>query len=275
MKHKVLFWSVMGISMIAGGVLTGIGASMGGFDSPKEEFKVYSDERSSSEYANIQNLEFDLAACDVTIKEGDEFSISGTGVISEIVDNGETWHVYSPRRKWYQWIKYQWINRGDSGEVTVTLPSEKQFEDVEISFAAAEMDLSKLSAKNLEISGGAGSATIDTLFVTEDLDLSIGAGELIVKSGEISGEHNISCGAGEMDLSLQKLEGDMDVSCGMGEINLTLPGAKWDYAFEYNAVMGSIQIAEKEGGSLTTERERALADIDLSCNMGAINVDFQ
>lgn len=273
MKHKVLFWSIMGISMVAGGVLTGIGASMGGFEIPKEEFTVYSDEISSSEYADIQNLEFDLAACDVTIKEGDEFSISGTNIHSEIVDHGETWRISSPKKKWYQWIKYQWINRGDSGEVTVTLPSEKQFEDIEISFAAAELNAEKLSAKNLEISGGAGSATIDTLLVTEELDLSVGAGQLIVKSGEISGQHDISCGAGEMDLNLSKLQGDVDVSCGMGAINLILPGAKGDYSFDYDAIMGSVQVAD--GGTPIAESGGSLANLDLSCGMGAINVDFQ
>lgn len=270
MKHKVLFWSMLGISLVAGAVLTGVGASMGGLELPEEErIMVHTDKNLSSEYANIQNLEFDLSACDVTIEEGDAFSISGTGVISEIVDNGETWHVYSPRRKWYRWF-----GKWKGGEVTVTLPSEKQFEDVEISFAAAEIDLSKLSAKNLELEGGAGAATIDTLLVTEDLELAIGAGQLIVKSGEISGEHSISCGAGEMDLNLQKLEGDMDVSCGMGEINLTLPGAKQDYTFNNSAVMGSVEIEDKEQGALTAGTGN-LADIDLSCGMGAINVDFQ
>lgn len=274
MKHKVLFWSVMGISIIGGSVLTGIGVSMGGLDDLKEEYiTVDPDQYLSSDYADIENLKFDLAACDVTLKEGDEYSISGTGVMSEITDHGETWHVYSPKRKWYRWFR-NWRN-WDKGEVTITLPSEKQFEDVDISFAAAEIDLEKLSAKNVELSGGAGSATIDTLLVTEDLDLSVGAGQINVMSGELSGDQSISCGAGEMTLKLQKLQGDTDVSCGMGEINLTLPGAKRDYSFEHSVVMGSIQIADKEEGSLRAEGESALAEIDLSCGMGTINVDFQ
>lgn len=271
MKHKVLFWSMMGVSLLAGGVLLGVGISMGGMEYLEEEHTVtvHSDEHLSTEYANVENLEIDLAACDVTMKEGEDFSISGKNIISEITDNGETWHVYSPRKKWYKWFR-----KGRAGEVTVTLPSEKQFEDVEISFAAAEVDIEKLSARNLEIEGGAGSATIDKLLVTEELDLGVGAGQLIVKSGEISGEHSISCGAGEMDLALQKLEGDMDVSCGMGEINLTLPGAKKDYTFNHSAVMGSVNIEAGEQGGLTTGTG-SLADIDLSCGMGAINVDFQ
>lgn len=272
MKHKVLFWSVMGISIVAGSVLAGIGVSMGGLDDLKEEhITIHPNQYLSSDYADIENLKFDLTACDVTLKEGDEYSISGTGVMSEIVDHGETWRVYSPKRKWYRWFR----NWNEKREVTITIPSEKQFEDVDISFAAAEIDLEKLSAKTLDLSGGAGSANIDTLLVTEDLDLSVGAGEVNVLSGELNGEQSISCGAGEMNLKLQKLQGDMDVSCGMGEINLTLPGAKRDYTFDHDVVMGSIQIEDKEEGSLRAEGEDALADIDLSCGMGAIHVNFQ
>lgn len=272
MKHKILFWGTMGISIVVGGMLIGVGGAMGGFDLPKEEqFVIHSDDSASTgKYDAVKNLEFELSACDVEIKAGSEFGISGKGVVSEVIDDGETWHIYSPKRKWYRWFK----NRG-GGEVTVTLPAGRQFEDLELSFAAADLDAEELNAKSVEISGGAGSMTINSLAVAEDLDLSIGAGEFTVESAKLSGDSSITCGAGELNLHLEQLSGDVDAGCGMGEMNLFLPGARGDYGFNNEAFMGSVQVENKEGRVLTSEGEEVMANLDLSCGMGALNVSFQ
>lgn len=286
MKHKGLFWGIMGISFVVGCVLVALGVAMGGTlgnvsdfwdlgeeDSVQIEENIMDDTEimKSFEDINVKNLDFDLSACDVTIIEGDQFSVSGSKIESSFREDedGQTWYLRSPKRKWYHWL----TNRA-GGEWTITLPRDHQFETVNINFAAADMDIEKLSAKTLTLKGGAGDATIEKLTVSESVNLTVGAGEIDVVSGDITGTSRIKCGAGEMSLNLTRLAGEMTADCGMGEIDFVLPGAREDYSISTKTGMGSIDVDGESGKRLATDGN-TLATLDLTCGMGEIQVDFE
>lgn len=275
----------MGVSIVVGGVLVVLGMTMGGqlgntsdiWEIDKhgntntvrvEGHSVGSNGASEDEFKNIKNLDFQLAAGDVTITEGDCFSVSGTSINSYISDDGQTWHLESPKpRKWYSWL----YRRG--GEWEITLPRNCQFDQVTLNFAAAEVDIAFISAEKLTIQGAAGEANIQHMIARKSVDLTIGAGSLEVENGELDGDSRIKCGAGSMDLTLSRLVGSMDADCGMGTIDLTLPGTRGQYNIASQAGMGQVQIEHNNEDHHQAGAE-ILADLDLKCGMGEIEVEF-
>ncbi|MDE6852204.1 MAG: DUF4097 domain-containing protein [Lachnospiraceae bacterium] len=286
MKHKGLFWGIMGVSLLVGGVLVVLGMTMGGqlgnasdlfgFNEKSDGNTVKVGGSSSNGQGTalessqeICNLDFNLAAGDITITTGDEFSISGTKIYSEIRDDGKTWYLESPKRKWYHFLS----NRV-AGDWEITLPRGHQFESVNISFAAADLDVDYLCAKDLTIHGGAGDADIESLKVNESLDLKIAAGSLSIDKGEMEGDCRLDCGAGELDMEMSHMTGSLDANCGMGQIALELPGERGNYKIDSQASMGSIEI---DGGREDDfhEGHNIWADLNLTCGMGQITVDFE
>lgn len=285
MKHKGLFWGIMGATMVVGGVLVVLGMTMGGqlgnvhdiVDSDDNGDRSivrvgnHHDNSQETEMENKQeicNLDFNLAAGDITIVAGDEFSISGSKIHSEIRDDGKTWYLESPKRKWYHFLS----NRV-AGDWEITIPRGYQFEKINLSFAAADLDVDDLWAKDMTIHGGAGEADIHSLKVSESLDLKIAAGSLSVDKGEIAGDCQLDCGAGELDMEVNNIAGSLDANCGMGQIALELPGERRNYKINSQAALGNVQI---DGGSADASQEdnNTWASLDLTCGMGQISVDF-
>lgn len=287
MKHKGLFWVIMGICVLIGCVMIAIGTAMGGrFDHMNARFMVNDeiwtsdhiedhgisgDDQNLSTYTNIKNLDFDLAMGDVTIIEGDDFAISGSKINSKISDDGETWSLQSPKRKWYHWIGHH-----TGGNWEITIPKGRRFDRVDINFAAAEVDIDALSADDLRIKGGAGEADIDKLSVGKSMDLQIGAGTLKVSAGEIGGNCEIKCGAGSLEMALSHIDGDADVDCGMGTIHMNLPGSRREYNITSQSALGTVKIEEDDLDNQTDSGTTEIrANLDLKCGMGEIDVDFE
>lgn len=286
MKHKGLFWGIMGVSIVVGGVLVVLGMAMGGqlgntndiWGRSKHGNKntVLVDGNSvradgtGSDFMNIRNLDFSLAAGDVTIKEGDSFSVSGSSINSYVSDDGKTWHLESPKpRKWYSWLYRH------GGEWEITLPRNySPFDTVTLNFAAADVDIESISAEHLTIAGAAGEADIQHMIASKSLDLTIGAGSLEVEAGELNGESYLKCGAGSIEMALSQLKGTMNGDCGMGTIDLTLPGTREQYNIASQAGMGEVRIEHGKDNHSHQTGEGILAELDLTCGMGEIKVNF-
>lgn len=288
MKHKGLFWGIMGVSIVVGGVLVVLGMAMGGqlsnvshvhglfgnrdgksYVIQSDDHTVTSVGESAIDSQDIKKLDFNLAAGDINIVTGDEFAISGSKIHSEIRNDGKTWYLESPKRKWYHFFS----NRV-SGDWEITIPRNYKFEEINISFAAADFDVESLWGEDVTIHGGAGDASIQNLKVDHSLDLKIAAGELNVDSGEITGDCSLDCGAGELDIELSKMEGSLNANCGMGQIDMTLPGERGNYKIDSQAALGQVQIDGEEHDEQHSENHNTWAELDLSCGMGQITVDF-
>lgn len=288
MKHKGLFWGIMGVSIVVGGVLMVLGMSMGGqlgnvsqvhglfgnrtgknYVVQSEDHTVTSVGEAAIGNQDIKKLDFNLAAGDITITTGDEFAISGSKITSEIRNDGKTWYLESPKRKWFHFLS----NRV-SGDWEITIPRDYQLEEINISFAAADLEIEDLWAEDMTIHGGAGEAKIQNLKVDSSLDLKIAAGELKVNSGEITGDCRLDCGAGELNMELGKLDGSLEANCGMGQIAMTLPGERVNYKIDSQASLGQVQIDGGEHDEQHSENHDIWAELDLTCGMGEITVDF-
>lgn len=281
MKRKTIFWTVIGILMAFGLCLVLLGFVLGGELYSIDSFTDSSDSSeapmtlSPDQYTKIENLDFDLSLCSVTIKQGDSFSITGDSLSqNEITESGKTWHVTTKKQRVsvrFLGFSFRFPARG--GEYTITLPRDASFTDVNLDIAASEVDIEQLTSKRITINGGAGSVDIDSLTATETCKLKVGAGQITVDRGSLSGTSTLECSAGDIDLELSSLTGNMDAQCSAGNIDLQLPNTPDDYNFNTQTNLGYISI-DGSSGSRQSSRTEPLATLDLDCSVGDIDVDF-
>lgn len=128
------------------------------------------------------------------------------------------------------------INQADMN-ITVILPQNMKFKEVDLEVGAGEAIIDDLNADNVSIEVGAGEAIITGLVVKE-LQAEVGAGELNL---ELEGEEN---------------DYNYDLECGIGEIQIG------DSSY---TGLGKEQIKENPGAN---------KKIDLECGVGEILVNF-
>lgn len=317
MKHRTnIFWIVMGALMVLGLILSIVGITLGGtlynfntvtpikFQNAAGFKTVNPESLDFSTAGEIKNLDLNLSACSFTIQEGDQFSISGDSLAKNEIVNG-TWHVKTSVRKSYFSVLGHHISIPfPDSKYTITIPKDFSFDRIDLDFAAAEVQIQKLTAEHASISGGAGSADIQSLNTHQSLNMKIGAGDIKAAECNVTGSSNIKCGAGDIKLGnkdfvsysnyenvsvscaagsvdiIGKLTGDNKLKCSMGDINLILSGIRSNYEFQTNTSLGDIDIddshsSEKLHHTGNSNTGEFLGTLDLDCNMGDIDVEFQ
>lgn len=133
---------------------------------------------------------------------------------------------------------------GEKAYLTLTVPTDKSFKDIEIKAGAGRVDIETLSAEKVEFDFGAGEVTIDELYVTETTDIDGGAGSIEIASGSLS-DLDLDMGVGELDLC-SALVGRNEISCGVGSVKVTLLGPDSDYAVSVSKGLGTVQVGGKD-----------------------------
>jgi hypothetical protein len=121
--------------------------------------------------------------------------------------------------------------------VTVTVPENYVFQDVDVEFGAGKLIVRSLSAVTLSLQLGAGSSTLDNLIVTGSADIQQGAGALDIKSGNIA-NLTLQCGAGATRVKAA-LPGSSHINAAVGAVDLDLEGSKEDYTVTFNMSLGA------------------------------------
>ena len=122
-------------------------------------------------------------------------------------------------------------------DVIVTVPYDYYLEDVDISFGAGKLVSDELRANNLRLELGAGSATLDGLYVTGAADIKNGAGAFSIKSGALN-NLTMQCGAGATQVKAA-LTGASRITAAVGAVDLQLDGAQSDYTVAFQMGLGA------------------------------------
>lgn len=177
----------------------------------------------------IQALQFDLGRGQYIIQSGAEFSVTGTGLehIKTWTDES-TWHVA------YIGGADAIVDTNDL-VVTITLPEQCSFDEVELNAGAATVTLGALTAQEIRLNIGAGTLQTGTL-TTESLSTDIGAGQanIALAGSWTEYQYEIESGMGTVtannDTLASGLGGEfsggtgirmLDLNVGMGSIALT------------------------------------------------------
>lgn len=239
-------------------------------------------------YEGISELEINMLAGKLRIREGDTFSI-------DVSDNGENRIVSEVKDgKWI--IRERSSSSGDAGtlsvfgvdidlddmerrtdavEVNITLPEDFIAKEIDLTVEAGLINADRLSANIGKLSVGAGSIIIDELHIDTKSTYEVAAGNLKISEAVI---HNakIECTVGSVDID-GVITGESKISSSMGYIDLDLEGDKEDYDYSINCKLGSLSLnGDRYSGINTqiTQKSKAANNMILSCDLGGIDMDI-
>ena len=109
-------------------------------------------------------------------------------------------------------------NNIGKGTITVTIPENMAFNEIELNMKAGKLKADQIRTKNLEVNAGAGEVNI-LEFQAEEAEFVCGAGS-VTASGDAGKKLEADCGVGELLLNLKGVKEDYnyDLECGIGEI---------------------------------------------------------
>ncbi|MCI6676323.1 MAG: DUF4097 domain-containing protein [Clostridiales bacterium] len=253
------------IFLLCGAVMFGIGIACGGleysFTSWKGEITSYlasNTKQLSESYQGVEEIDFDLKYCDVTIQQGNEYSIYSENVSSDFqsyVKNG-VWYIksgnLSRKMKWF--VQADWIDNKRS-RITIIIPN--------------------LKLREVKLNLGAGTLQADGL-LADELQAEVGAGEANF-SRITAREINMECGMGKIFYG-GTIQEEASFQCGMGEINVNLTGKKEEYRYELKCGMGAIRL-DGEQYTRTDKKINSQAqhapEVEIECGMGNVEVSFE
>jgi hypothetical protein len=180
----------------------------------------------------VTGLFIDVSALELTVKEGDTFSVETNGQFVACKRVGNTVTVKETRR--LLWRSTQ------TGQVTVTLPEELLLDKADIATGAGAVTLGSLAADTLELELGAGEVTLRELDITRRTDIDGGAGKITVSDSRLS-NLDLDMGIGELVLSAA-IHGDSEIDFGIGSADLTLIGTAEEYRLRASKGIGAVTL---------------------------------
>lgn len=209
--------------------------------------------------SDIHSLDIEINAANFTIVYTDRFkiesnlknlSVSVNGGVLKIVDRIKSNVTYT------------------DAMLTLSLPRDITFEDVEIKTGAANLAADSLSTNSLTLKLGAGNVEFGCLNAYEDAEIKGGAGQITVHDGILE-NLSLEWGVGRLDLTAA-LSGESDLVLGVGESNITLIGSSDDYTLDVEEGIGSITIDRASGsgnggiGQNQVEIQGGIGDANIS-----------
>lgn len=305
MKKQGKFLIITGFIFALGIFLSIIGIALGGSlaeaSITQDKFTTKTFRKTMDNATEIHSISFDVSASDVTLKEGSDFSIEGTGISKCEIKNG-TWKVSSKIKNTFLWglfpIKVgNWNIFGTKSnrKITVTIPRDHALKEVSLDAKAIDWRIDRLNCQELDIDVAAGTIRIDDL-ISNETNISVSAGDVRIQSFQIGGEADISCRMGDIRLGSEdtrannlcnkleaecsmgdvryygKLTGENEVDVTMGSIRLSLTGSASQYDFSSNVTLGDV--SHKNNNTSPENAASLFGTGNLSCTMGNISVTY-
>lgn len=243
---------------IVGGALSAVGLIQGLF----ENDSVMEDTIGYPITTPITDLQLDVQAAELTIREGDTFSVESNLKYLTVSEENGTLTVKESG-------KFGATYTG--AQVILSIPYGTEFAVASVQIGAGSISADVLTAKTLDLQLGAGEAVLQSLTVTEKATIDGGAGEITVVKGSIRGL-DLHMGVGELHLTAQLLgESTFDLSLGTSEI--VLDGGKESYTLNVKKGMGTITVDGDEVSSVVDMGEGENA-VSVSGGIGEIRITF-
>lgn len=232
------------------------------------DYSIYSGNmaKSFSEVEEVKNIKLAVGGYSVTFEE------SRDGYIYVEAKNVGKMQAYLENDTLYVKALHEEVNDISNSYITVSVPSNKEFDSLHIDLGAGELNFENLICKEVELTVGAGRIQGEGL-KCETVNANVGAGEIclydVVTDSAVLVTNMGNC---EFGRSVAK---ELEAVCTMGNISLYLDEEMEDYNIGYACTFGTVEIDGQE----YTEGERninngASKNLDLVCTMGNIDVNF-
>ncbi len=262
-KYLALAFAIFLAVSIIGGILGAVGV-LGIFFGDDAVTKDLSTYPVSGE---IRNLEIEINAANLHIKEGSAFSVESNLKNLKVTDkNGYLMVKDTSRNALFGSETYE------NAVLTICVPKGTVFDHVDLFTGAGKVTMDALSAKTLDFVLGTGEVTISSLTATDSADIEGGAGRITVSQGSLK-NLDLEMGVGQLNLT-SLFTGDCRFDMGVGESNLTVLGKKEDYKLDLNKGIGSISVDGAAVSDYSSSGSGA-NKLEINGGVGAINIAFQ
>ncbi|WP_297669715.1 DUF4097 family beta strand repeat-containing protein [Thomasclavelia sp.] len=239
-KYFILGCLLMALILLISGTV------LGGFSQLKSTY--FDDSISNSEYAfvGIKNLDIEVDGCKVNIQEYDGSSIKVISSKSiKIVNENNALMIED---------NFNIFNLNNSNKkITVYIPINYQFNDVDISVDAGDFEAKNIYARDIEISVDAGDFAAKKITAT-NLNVEVDAGKATI------------------DL-LDCLNSDFD--CDVGDIEVMMVGSEADYSYDVSCDLGSVRIGNYKTDGLSDDYSFSSGMKKISVNCDASDIDIK
>ena len=232
---------------------------------------------SSFDVSSIRNIELDIDAAEITVKEPDD-STKIRAVLKHGKEkyyscrlDGDTLKIkYDAKKHYYK----------KSPQIVLYLPKGSSFDELNFDIGAADMSWKDFdgSCNKLILKVGAGNFEAEQFHVDGKMDVSVGVGNVEITDGVVNGDVALDCGVGNFSME-GSVEGNLKADCGMGSMTLDLNGGEKEYNYKLSCGLGSIDVDGETysniSGDKEVKNEGAEKNMELDCGMGSIEVDFE
>lgn len=319
MKKKSICIIILGCLFALGIVLTTIGLIMGA-SLKNTSFKITTDSKnkhsvskkltnvSLTDTKDIQKIDFDLTGNEVTIRQGEKFSIEGASLKRNEVKNG-TWYVESSLD--YSTSKINLFGHqipisfnfdlgfdslSDAEDIIITLPGHCELEKAVFDITASCLNIAQISCKNISISsftssteigkinaesvffdGCMGDTDIEQFHITKKMNLDFSQGNVTLGENSKSSENycnnlSVDCAMGSVFFT-GTLHDKNSFDCALGSLQLTLPGSRKNYDIDSSVAIGDVNYQESALAQSGDNEEYASISID--CAIGDAEICFE
>ncbi len=220
------------------------------------------DEMKSYEVSEkVNSLEINMNSVDFTIKKSDTLYVeSNIKKLSVTEKNGTL--IIKDKSK---------IGLVDSdASVILHVPSDFSFNEIEIDVGACNFSADRISAKEIELSLGAGEVNIEYINASNSIDIDGGAGKIFISNG-ILNNLDLDMGAGDIELTAE-IFGNSEFDLGVGKSDFNLIGEENDYSINVERGLGELEVDGKEVSQYNTINGESKIDID--GGVGKIEIHF-
>ncbi len=211
---------------------------------------------------DIRRLDVDIAAADLTIRQGTEVSVESNLKDLSVADENGTLVVKDTKKS---------INTYADAVLTIYIPANTTFENISICTGAGKMTAEQLSADTVDLELGAGEVSITSLSASEKADIEGGAGKVTIRGGALH-DLDMDMGVGQLNLT-SELTGDCAFDLGIGESNITVLGDREQYALDIEKGIGTVRV-DGQTVSETNTKEKGSNRLEVNGGIGAINLQF-
>lgn len=165
-------------------------------------------------------------------------------------------------------------NSGVLGEITVYIPKNTTFEEVDIEVGAGTVELTDVNAREIDAFVGAGEMVIECMDV-QMFSAKIGAGSLQTEQ--------ITTADAELEVSMGEcifegtINGNLEAECNMGDLELYLTGKEEDHNYDIRCTAGNVTLGGMPSAGFVSDRvdNGVASTYEVSCKMGNITIEFE
>ena len=290
--------------VIAGGIIAGAGAILGGVKSiaftANGPVILGSDSSDSTKvdesYKDITEVYINLDIGEVKLVEGDSFSLKGSYNPS-LIDFKATEKdgVLTIRgkeiRTGFWGLGWNWgFNARNDSTLTLTYPKGTQFESVDITLALGNLESMTLSADSLKVKLSLGNftgrnitvdsivadldlgnCTISDFTVTKQAEITLDAGSLSLKNSSIN---NLTAknSLGDLDYS-GVLTGTAKCDLDLGSLKMDLDSMESELSYKIKTDLGSVTVnGRNQSSSVSNTAASPKCTLDISLALGSVTL---